>query len=354
MPGIDPSILANAHHGFEDQLVDHLQPIRGFALASSLYHLVDLGLADAMIEGGAQPVSDLAQKLDLDPVRLEGFLLFLQAEGYVRFQNGAVSPLEKLSEMRKVWPWYEMLIGGYAQTYLDMGKGLRRGHGALSRNGARVGAGSCRISHYDAIPLTKVLLARLDRAPKKVVDLGCGNALYLDELCSQFPDLVAIGVEPDEDGHSQSSAEALAGAHADRIRLHNATAQEFIETAEEPEVDALIIGFVLQEILGQDGRDGTVSFLKKVIAKFPDAHIVVIEVDNRATDVEAMKHPLAKSYYNPYYLVHYFTNQVLENSKFWIELFEEAGLRVMMQSTVNPNVDSTAFELGFLLKAADR
>jgi len=336
--------------GFEDRLVRNLQPIRGFALAFSLYHLFDLGIADGMLGEPSQSIHALAGRLNLDPVRLEGLLLFLQAEGFVQIESGHVSALGKLSDMREAWPWYEMLIGGYAQTYSAMGEGLRAGSGALSRNGARVGSGSCKISRYDAIPLTKDLLGRLGARPRKIIDLGCGNALYLRELCSLFPDLVAIGVEPDETSHAQSAVDIGLGELAERIRLYRSTAQDFIQGTHERNADALIIAFVLQEILGQDGRQGAVQFLRQVAAKFPDSHIVVIEVDNRAGDAAAMSHPLALSYYNPYYLVHYFTKQELEGPDFWRKLFSEAGLRLVAQATTDPDVDSTGFELGFLLQ----
>src|SRR4051794_13593659 len=120
MPEIDTAINANAHPGFEHRLVRNLQPIRGFALAFSLYHLFDLGIAEAILSQSSQPISRLANRLDLDPARLQGFLLFLQVEGFVQIDGDAVRPLEKLLDMRGAWPWYEMLIGGYAQTYLDM------------------------------------------------------------------------------------------------------------------------------------------------------------------------------------------------------------------------------------------
>jgi len=338
------------HPGFENRLVEQLQPIRGFALAASLYHLFDLGIAAALTDGPAQPISGLADRLGLDATRLTGFLLFLQVEGYVRVDGDTVGPLAKLSALREAWPWYEMLIGGYAQTYLDMGKGLRAGSGALSRNGTLVGSGSCKISRYDAIPLTRALLDRLPQPPAKVIDLGCGNALYLKELCSLFPDLTAIGVEPDYGSHSQSVASTRRSALDERIILYHSTAQAFVDSTHERDADVLIIAFVLQEILGQDGRDGAKRFLQQVAAKFPGAHLVVIEVDDKAADTAAMRHPLAQAYYNPYYLVHYFTDQLLERRDYWIELFEEAGFELLAQSTTSVDVDSTGFELGFLLK----
>lgn len=350
MNAIDPSVFGGAHPGFETRLVQHLQPIRGFALATSLFHLFSLGVADKLILDGPIAVSDLAEARDLDADRLHGFLLFLHAEGFLRLEEEIVTPLDPLREIAEAWPWYEMLIGGYAQTYLDMGKGLAKDASPLGRNGALVGSGSCKISHYDAIPLTRVLLDKIGQAPSKIVDLGCGNALYLKEFCAMYPGLTAVGVEPNVLGHARSAEEIATGPQAGRIRLCNATAQDFIAGQDDRDADALIIAFVLQEILGQEGREGTVAFLKDVVRGFPGAHVVVIEVDECAADPARMAHPLAQAYYNPYYLVHYFTGQTLEGPTFWRDLFAEAGLTVVTEATTNPNVDSSGLTMGFLLK----
>jgi 2-ketoarginine methyltransferase len=336
--------------GFEERLVRNLQPIRGFAVAAALYHAFDIGIADAVLNECGQQLERLATRFGLDETRLRGFMNFLQAEGFIVLDGDAVHPLDRLAEMREAWPWYEMLIGGYARTYLDIGEGLKSQSGPLSRDGARVGAGSCKISHYDAIPLTRKLLGQMPQAPRKIVDLGCGNALYLEELCAQFPELTAIGVEPDAGGHHESTVKIGSTPFNHHIRLINATAQKYIETTRETGVDAVIIAFVLQEILGQDGRHGAIDFLRNVALKFPDAHIAVIEVDDRAGDGAAMSHPLAQAYYNPYFLVHHFTSQMLKGPGFWLELFEEAGLHLVARGTTETNVDSTGFELGFLLE----
>lgn len=37
--------------GFEDALVEHLEPIRQYVLAVSVYHLFNSGLFDALLQG---------------------------------------------------------------------------------------------------------------------------------------------------------------------------------------------------------------------------------------------------------------------------------------------------------------
>ena len=63
-----------------------------------------------------------------------------------------------------------------------------------------------------------------------------------------------------------------------------------------------------------------------------------------------MQHGLAISYYNPYYLLHYFTGQKLIRSHEWEEIFSRVGLKCIKKLTTDTNIDSTGFEIGYLLK----
>jgi 2-ketoarginine methyltransferase len=56
------------------------------------------------------------------------------------------------------------------------------------------------------------------------------------------------------------------------------------------------------------------------------------------------------AYYNPYYLIHQITEQRLETSQFWADLFRRAGLECLTMAHPDDRVDSTRLELGYLLK----
>ncbi|WZB72469.1 hypothetical protein WJ968_14835 [Achromobacter xylosoxidans] len=63
-----------------------------------------------------------------------------------------------------------------------------------------------------------------------------------------------------------------------------------------------------------------------------------------------MEHGLAKAYYNPYYLIHEFTEQRLMTDAWWQSLYEEAGLKIVNHDYPDEAVDSTRLEIGYLLK----
>jgi len=295
-------------------------------------------------------IEALAKYKSMDISKLRGFCWYLHNEDIVQITDDQVSLTQKGRDFEVIEPWYIMLIGGYAETFLGVGQSMKEGEPPCTRNAALVGIGSCGISHYDAIPLTRRLMKKMASPTRKLLDLGCGNAMYLTEFCQQFPDIQACGVEPSHDGYRAAISHVQKHEMSNRIRLFNQTAQEFMATNVDFTPDLLVLGFVLHEIFGQDGEEGVKNFLRLVVEKYPEIYLIVIEVEDAIQNEEAMKHGLAKTYYNPYYLLHYFTNQKLVCGKDWERIFGEVNLQCLAQDTTDKEVDSTKFELGYLLK----
>jgi 2-ketoarginine methyltransferase len=339
----------------EPRLIEALQPFRGFALASTLYHFFETGLFDALRERD-RSTAELASAHDLDADRLAALLLFLKNEGVVEDRGGRFRLTARGRAFDEVRGWYTMLVGGYGGTFLQMGERLARGAPPATRDAARVGIGSCAISHHDAIPLTRSLMARVlpESRPARLLDLGCGNALYLVEFCKALPGIEAWGVEPSPDGYAAAARLVEQSGLASRIRLTQGDALDFLAGGLDPawRPDFIVLGFVLHEVLGQSGEDAVLRMLRGIVDRLPEVHLVVIEVDHRADDPQAMRHGLALAYYNAYYLLHPFTQQRLETRAFWEALFARAGLDVLACETVDPDVDSTGLELGYLLRRA--
>ena len=335
---------------FEKKLIKGIDPIRNFVLATSLYHLFRSGLFGKIEKENCVSLSHLALTFEMDEVKLRGFIQYLVNENVLQFEKDQVFLTDYGASLSEFEPWYIMLIGGYGNTFLQIGEKLSYGSGYASRNCTEVGIGSCRISHYDSIPLTFDLIKESEKNITKVLDIGCGNGLYLLELCNVCNIKEAIGIEPDLKGCEIAQKFLKQKKVHDRIKIINSNALDFIDSGMHYKPDLVIIAFVLHEILSQSGERGVISFLKKVVNRFPKTHLVIIEVDNKISDHKKMMHPLGRCYYNPYYLLHYFTNQRLEAPSFWEDLFLKANLEIISKKTTNPQVDSTELELGYLLK----
>lgn len=339
---------------FESRLIDALQPVRYHALAIALYQLFETGLY-AHLAGRHKPrVETIAATLRMDRWRLETFLHYLRNEGYVEIDDeDGVQLSAQARALEPYRPWYTMMIGGYTPTWMGMGAALVEGAPPAPRDLRQVGVGSCGISHHDAIPLTRRLMACAPTPCTRLLDLGCGNGMYLVEFCRALPSIEkAWGIEPS--AASCEEARRLIDAHGlhDRVSIINGAAATALQVDADLSPNFAVIGFVLHEILGQEGREGVIRFLQGLLDRFPDLSLIVIEVDGRLHDAQAMGGALGLAYYNPYSTLHPFTLQRLESPAFWENLFADAGLMVHERLTTDPEVDSTGLELGYLLRRA--
>jgi 2-ketoarginine methyltransferase len=344
-------MLPKVESDFEQRLVDALRPVRYFALAQALFHFVDTGIHNVLTRGPAG-VEELAGELGMNPHRLRGFLLYLLNEGYLREDGERFALTAKAEEMAVFHPWYRLIVGGYAETFQQLGWALTANGEYATRRGADVGAGSCGMSRYDALPLVLRLLEPIRATVRTIVDLGCGSGHTLADLMDEMPALRAIGVDP-EPASVRAARELMAERDlGQRVDLRVAGVEDVMSLSVDDGAACFLTAFVLQELLEQKGRGFVVDLMAKVLAANPGAHWVVIEVDDALASRDRMAHRLAQSYYNPYFLIHHLTEQRLEPLAFWEELFEEAGATVLARLSTDPRVDSTGFEQGYLLRAA--
>lgn len=330
---------------FELRLIEALQPVRGFALAHGIYHLFASGIYDRL-DGAAAGVDDLAKTLEMNPARVAGFLRFLANEDLVSLREDTVTLTARGQGMGEFRPWYELLVGGYAQTFEQITDTLRQ-DGYASRDGRMVGIGSCGISQYDALPLVRQLLADMPTAPEQIIDIGCGDGQFLTALLPDYPGVRAVGVDPYAPLDSDRGDTGAGGT----LTFHRGSAVDYVRsldtTGDERPCRLFIAAFLLQEILEQDGRETVVEMVREIVSD--GRYLAVVEVDHQPANPAIMRHGLGLAYYNPYYVLHVLTEQRLETRKFWSDLFEDAGARVISQRAVRPEVDSTGLEFGCLL-----
>lgn len=339
----------------EERLTLALQPIRGFVLAQALYHFMDIGIHEVISSSTDLTVLDLARNLNLDEERLRGFLQYLANEGFVRLtESDGVSLTLTGREIADFRPWYKLLVGGYAQTFQQLSLTLQANGPYAKRDSSSVGVGSCGISQHDALPMTRQLLKRITGQWRTVVDLGCGDGSYLVDLCRSMPGVRGIGFDPEQASIEAALRAAINYGIADRVEVRVGEATALPDLSLEPGPLCFITAFVLQEVLEQSGRGAVIEMLRSAFDRYPDSHWIVIEVDHRPADLNIMAKGLGLAYYNPYYLIHYLTEQRLERVEFWERLYIEAGLSIIAIEHPDPSYDSLGLKVGFLLARNDR
>ncbi|MCY1021705.1 methyltransferase domain-containing protein [Pyxidicoccus sp. MSG2] len=336
----------------EDRIIDAIQPIRAHVLAVGIYHLFDTGLYATLESGDGATTEALAGAHGMDAVRLAAFLKYLRNEGILREDAGHFRLTAKARELHAFRGWYTMFIGGYAGTFMQLGEALKVGASPASRDGKKVGVGANEISTTDTIPLASAMARRHLGTVRHVLDLGCGSGQYLVELCKSFPEARGWGVEPSRGGCDVAEENLRKHGLRERVQITCAPAQEFVKTPVSFPADFGVVAFVLQEILGQGGDAAVEQFLRDAFERFPDMHLLALEVDYRLDDATLMHHGLGLAFYNPYYLLHPFTSQRLEPNAFWESLFARCGLEVVVKQPIDRRVDSTGLVVGFLLRRA--
>jgi 2-ketoarginine methyltransferase len=358
-PTIAPTGPEAIHRAaFRPTLLRVLDYLAGWCTAELLMAILEDPPLLAALEEGVS-AEELALRLGSpgSPVtgasgsELTGALLqALHSEGALVCEQGVYRLAEDLSELRAAHGWLELLMEGYRALFQGVGRLMREGDGAIPRNHVRVATGSARIAAYDAVPLTLRLIERLGASDGVVLDYGCGSALYLITLCSQHPGLRAIGVELAEETVATALAHVRAAGMDDRIAIEHASAPDYTPTEQ---VDFVVSAFVVHEIVGQRGIDGTIEFLRSIGQRFPSAKLLIIEVSNpyeegRSELVGSDRQ--GRGYYNYYIWLHSVTTQRLLPHAQWLEVFARAGYRVLHEDRVDDVVDSTGLTVGYALE----
>ncbi len=345
---ITPEAIHRA--AFRPTLLRALDYLAGWATAELLMAILEDEPLLAALERGVSAVQ-LAQRLGSPDSELTGALLqALHSEGALVREAGVYRFAEDLSELRAVHGWPELLMEGYRDLFQGVGRLMREGDGSIERNHLRVALGSARIAIYDAVPLTLRLIERLGASEGVVLDYGCGNALYLIALCAQHPGLRAVGVELAQETVEAARRHVREAGLEDRITIEHASAPDYVPS---DEIDFVVSAFVLHEIVGQRGVEGTVEFLQSFGRRFPNARLLIIEVSNPYSEGRGElvgSDRQGRGYYNYYIWLHSVTTQRLLPHAEWLELFERAGYRVAHEERVDDIVDSTGLEIGYALE----
>ena len=336
---------------FQPELAKTLGYIRGFVACKVIWQMMQMGIIEDL-KHQRNPQA-IAEAKGLDPELLRAVFEYLVVEDILIKEAPAEAPTYRLSDYGSRFGlyegWFNLLIGGYENIFSNIGTMLREGAGTHLRNGKWVGTGSCQISRYDTIPITLDFIRRVKPTATTIVDFGCGNALYLCTLARELDDIQALGIEPNRDAYEAGLKQIGELGLENRVRLVNVDALDY-EMREEP--DFILMGFILHEMVTQIGREALVTYLRKMGRKFSSSYLMVMDVDYAIDNHEVMQSDVGLGYYNPYFLLHPFTNQRLLPKRSWDKIFVEAGYEIVIDEVTSPKADPTGLGICYVLKPA--
>ncbi|MDQ1815083.1 hypothetical protein RBA41_17435 [Massilia sp. CCM 9210] len=337
---------------YQPEVSKTLDYVKGFVGAKVIFQMLKLGVFDDLLD--AKSLEQIAAKRALDPYLLRTVFEYLTVEGLLLKQTQGETVSFQLSaygsRIKHYEGWLNILIGGYDNIFSNIGPMLQEGINGYKRDGKWVGVGSCQISKFDTIPITKAFIKSVKPDAKHIVDFGCGNALYLCTLARDLDGVRAIGIEPDKNAYEAGVRKVAEMGLQDQVSLVNVDALDY-EIVDQP--DFILFGFVLQEIVSQIGRPAFIDYLSRLGKKFADSYLMVMEVDYDIDNRDVMQSPMGRGYYNPYFLLHPFTNQLLLPKKEWEQIFEEAGYDIVRQEVTSPKADPSGFGICYVLKYRD-
>jgi 2-ketoarginine methyltransferase len=254
---------------------------------------------------------------------LAASLRYLEQRGLVEEDGGTYVLTERGRSVCADKGYLVWLVGGYGESlrHLESFLSGRERYGVdMERDGRWVAGGAALIGRKDVVPAALGLLETTSF--RRALDLGCGNARFLVEVCRRFGcDGVGVDISP------EACAEAVKrvdeAGMSDRVQIVCADANDVASIPEVEETDLVIAFFLLHEI-SSVARESIVRFLSDLGRRLPaQAHLLVAEVSPARGDAE--EHELFTPEFD---FVHAVMRQSLLSRDSWRDVLSDGGFAV--------------------------
>jgi len=316
------------------RLDEALPYVRGYAVCSSIWALLETGTLDRLLDAESVSVEALVEEGGLQRHVLDSLFSYLDGLSFVRVEGDEVRALPKLRRLMAEPRGFFELTYAYEPIF-DRLRDLLQGNAAypddVERLGKYVGRGSGQLCLALPYPVLADMLRR--HGAHLVLDLGCGDLAFLLYLCEAIPRIRAVGI--DIDGPTVAYArEVLAEVRTrsgaavpfgDRIEVHEADMFDLAAIAAgHPDIDAITAVDTYHEYLS-GGEEVVVGLLRKLRSEFPKALLYVGEFCKQPHD-KLRRNPTA---FLEHHLFHDLTNQTIADAHAWRTMFAAADLQVL-------------------------
>jgi SAM-dependent methyltransferase len=306
-----------------DEALPH---VRGYAVCSCLWALLETGALDRILAPGGAAVDALRAGGRLDRRVLESILTYLDGVGLVRVEGGQVRPLPKLLRLMAEPRGFFELTYAYEPIFAklrDLLAGQARYGRDVERRGKYVGRGSGQLCRTLPYPVLADMVRR--HGGRVVLDLGCGDLAFLLFLAEAVPSVRGIGVDVDAPTVVYAREVLATCPHRGRLEVHEADMFDLAAIAREhPEVDAITAVDTYHEYLSE-GEEKIIGLLRQLRGWFPRALLYVGEFCKQPHE-KLRRSPTA---FLEHHLYHDLTNQVITTAERWRAMIAAAGLAIV-------------------------
>jgi 2-ketoarginine methyltransferase len=306
-----------------DEALPH---VRGYAVCSCLWALLETGALDAILAAESVPFDRLLAGGRLDRHVLESILNYLDGLSLLRYESGQVRALPALRRLMDEPRGFFELTYAYEPVFTrlaDLLAGRAKYPADAQRRGKYVGRGSGQLCRTLPYPVMTDMLRR--HGARQILDLGCGDLAFLFYACEAVPEVRAIGIDLDEPTVAYAREVLAASPHAGRIEVRHADMFDLAALAPEcGNVDAITAVDTYHEYLIQ-GDEKIVGLMRDLRVRFPKALLYVGEFCKQPHE-KLRRQPTA---FLEHHLYHDLTNQVIVEAARWRSMFAAAGLTIV-------------------------
>jgi len=303
-----------------------LRYVRGYAVCSCLWGLLETGVLDRLLEAEDVSFDALAGDAGLDRHVLESILMYLDGVGLVRFDDGRVRALPKLRRLMAEPRGFFELTYAYEPIFhrlTDLLRGRARYPDDVGRLGKYVGRGSGQLCRALPYPILTDMLRR--HGARTVLDLGCGDLAFLFYACEALPEVRCVGIDNDPPTVAYAREVLAESPFADRITVLEADMFDLAAVAEaHPDIDAVTAVDTYHEYLAE-GEARVSGLLRQLRDRFPSALLYVGEFCKQPHE-KLRRRPTA---FLEHHLYHDLTNQTISDAAGWRRMAGAAGLAIL-------------------------
>ncbi|MFW6195682.1 MAG: methyltransferase domain-containing protein [Chloroflexota bacterium] len=190
---------------------------------------------------------------------------------------------------------------------------------SVERDTALAAKGSGEAGRVFSFPLVRRLLE--ERGYRRVLDLGCGDAAFLVDLCSANEGFVGYGVDLSEEAIADAERNIAANGLQGRVHPYAADMFALERVADDVGMPEIATSFFGVHELFEQGPDRVHEFFTKFRSTFPGVPLMLIESARQTPEtIRKRPGPLAE-----FQLVHDLSRQHTMSREHWKALFREAG-----------------------------